>query len=108
MKKSETIIYGSGNVFADLGFPNPEEHLAKAMLVTQIADIMKKRGLTQAAAAKILGIDQPKVSDMLRGRFRGFSLGRLMHFLNLLGCDVEIIVKNKPRNRRQGETHVVV
>ena len=83
----------SGNVFADLGLPDADEHLVKAGLVIRIGRIIRGRGLTQAAAAKLMGIDQPKVSAMLSGQFRGYSVERLMRFLVALGHDVEIVVK---------------
>lgn len=89
----------SGNVFADLGLEGPEEHLIKASLVAKIDRIIAQRGLTQAAAAQAMGIDQPKVSAMLAGQFRGYSVERLLRFLVSLGQDVEIVVK--PSN---GET----
>jgi predicted XRE-type DNA-binding protein len=72
----------SGNVFADLGLARPEERLAKAGLALEIERIIRKRGLTQAEAGKILGIDQPKVSALRRGRLGGFSVERLIRFLN--------------------------
>ena len=84
---------GSGNVFADLGLPDADEHLVKAGLVVRIGRIIRERGLTQSAAAKLLTIDQPKVSAMLAGQFRGYSVERLMRFLVALGQDVEIVVK---------------
>jgi predicted XRE-type DNA-binding protein len=83
----------SGNVFADLGLPDAGEHLIKAGLVVRIDRIMRQRKLTQAAAAELMGIDQPKVSAMLAGQFRGYSVERLMRFLVALGHDVEIVVK---------------
>jgi predicted XRE-type DNA-binding protein len=99
----ETEVYPScGNVFADLGLPDAEDRLAKAMLSIQIHDIIKQRRLTQAQAAELLGIDQPKVSALIRGRLKGFSMERLFHFLNLLGRDIQIVVKPKPRTRQQG------
>ena len=97
---------GSGNVFADLGLPDAEEMLLKAHLVHQISTILEKRGLTQAQAAELLSIDQPKVSHLLRGHLRGFSTGRLTRFLNALGQDVEIVVRPMPRTARQGRTRV--
>jgi predicted XRE-type DNA-binding protein len=103
----EPVEQGSGNIFADLGFPNPEEHLAKAKLAMQIIDIIRQRRLSQAAAADILGIDQPKVSALMRGQLKNFSLDRLCRFLNRLDKDVDIIVKDKPRNRTRGETHII-
>ncbi len=83
----------TGNVFADLGLADPGEHLIKAGLVVKIGRIIRKRELTQAAAAQLMGIDQPKVSAMLAGQFRGYSVERLMRFLVALGHDVEIVVK---------------
>ena len=94
----------TGNVFADLGLPNAGEHLVKAGLVVRIGRIIKQRRLTQAAAAEIMGIDQPKVSAMLSGQFRGYSVERLMRFLVALGHDVEIVVK--PRRRSAAELRV--
>jgi predicted XRE-type DNA-binding protein len=103
----EPVEEGSSNIFADLGFPHPEEHLAKAGLAVQIIEIIRQRRLSQSAAAKILGIDQPKVSALVRGQLKNFSLDRLCRFLNALDKDVEIVVKDKPRSRRRGETHIV-
>jgi predicted XRE-type DNA-binding protein len=97
----------SGNVFADLGLSNPEERLAKADLAIRIAGILRARRLTQAAAARILKIDQPKISRLLRGQLSGFSTQRLMQYLTLLGRDVEIVIKPVPRSRRQGHLRVV-
>lgn len=91
----------TGNVFADLGMPDADEHLVKAGLVIRIETIIQERGLTQTAAAKLMGIDQPKVSAMLAGQFRGYSVERLMRFLVALGHDVEIVVKPARRNGAQ-------
>jgi predicted XRE-type DNA-binding protein len=104
-KKRVGIKQGSGNVFADLGLPNPEQELLKARLTLQIYKIVKERGLTQARAGEILGIRQPHVSALMRNRAGNFSVGRLMEFLTALGQDVEIIVK--PTRRAQGEMSVV-
>jgi predicted XRE-type DNA-binding protein len=87
---------GSGNVFADIGIPNPEEALAKAKIAMKIHEGIKKKKLNQAKAAKILGLAQPKLSELLRGHFRGYSIERLIHFLNELGKDVDAVVKAKP------------
>lgn len=100
-----------GNVFEDLGLPDSEELLVKARLVSQICDIIKKKRLTQAKAAKILDIDQPKVSLLLRGKLSGFSIERLIRFLNALSYDVEIHVrrfKSPRRKMRRGRTAVIV
>jgi predicted XRE-type DNA-binding protein len=90
---STRITKSSGNVYADLGIKNPDEHALKAELVRQIAAVMKEQELTQTAAARRLGIDQPDVSKMLKGHFRQFSVERLMRFLVALGQDVEIVVR---------------
>jgi predicted XRE-type DNA-binding protein len=104
----EPVEHGTENIFADLGFANPEEHLAKAKLAMQIIAIIRQRRLSQTEAAAILGIDQPKVSALMRGQLKNFSLDRLCRFLNHLDKDVDIVVKNKPRNRPHGETHIVL
>src|ERR1700730_6019430 len=96
----------SGNIFADLGIENPEEELTKAKLVWEIEQIIKKNKLTQAEAAKVMGINQPKVSALIRRKLDGFSVERLIHFLNSLGQDVDIVVRSKPRNRKHAVTNV--
>src|SRR4051794_28224304 len=101
-----TIEESSGNVFADLGLKDPEELLAKAELVHRINQIIAERKLTQVRAAKLLGIDQPKVSALLRGKLDGFSIDRLFRFLNALGRDVEISVR-PARDAEDAETRVV-
>ena len=85
-------------MFADLGLPNPDLALAKAELVQRIRDLIAERKLTQAKAAKLLGLDQPKVSALVRGRVEGYSIDRLFRFLNALGQQVEIIVRPNPNN----------
>jgi len=101
------VTPSSGNVFADLGFAEPEEELAKAQLASHIRQIIKRRRLTQVAAASLMGIDQPKVSALLNGRLANFSSDRLMRLLTALGQDVEITVKAKPRNRAHGRIRVI-
>lgn len=93
-KKVGEIEYteSSGNVFADLEIPNPEEALAKAEIALKIHEVIKKKRLTQAKAAKILKISQPKVSLLLRGYLTDFSLERMLRFLNDLGQDVYISI----------------
>lgn len=108
MAKRIRVEHSSGNVFTDIGIPSAEEHVAKAGLACRIGDAVRARRLTQANAARILRIDQPKISRLLRGQFSGFSIGRLMHFLTLLGRDVEIVVRTAPRSRHQGHMRVVV
>jgi predicted XRE-type DNA-binding protein len=94
---------GSGNVFADLGLPGSADCLAKAELVRHLAGIIAERRLTQAEAAQILGTTQPKVSDLLRGRLAGFSMERIIRFLNVLDRDVQIVVT--PKRRKRGPGH---
>lgn len=108
MRKRIPITIGSTNVFADLGYRNPDEALAKAQLAARIAEILKSRSLTQTAAAELFGVDQPKVSALLRGRLRGFSYERLLKFLTVLGCDVEIVVARPPKTRRHARGEVLV
>lgn len=87
-----TIEIGSGNVFADLGFENAEEMQFKAGLIHEILQIIKARRLTQTQAAKIIGMDQPTLSKMLRGQFLSLSVERLFEILNRLGRRVEVRV----------------
>jgi predicted XRE-type DNA-binding protein len=96
----------SGNVFEDLGLPQSDELIAKAALANQIASIVTHRHLTQAEAARILGTRQPKVSDLLAGRLDGFSIERLIRFLNALDRDVQIVVTPKPRSRENATFRV--
>lgn len=95
MSKEIDIQVSSGNIFADLGMPNSDEMLMKAELVRQITELVNQRKLNQIQAAEVLGIDQPKVSALMRGQLTGFSTERLFRFLNALGCDVQIVVKHK-------------
>ncbi len=106
-KRTKTRVEeSSGNVFADLGLPNPGQELIKAGLTLEIYLILKARKLTQSQSGKILGIPQPHVSDLMRGRARAFSAERLMEFLAALGHDVEIRVM--PRPKAHGQVSVVV
>jgi predicted XRE-type DNA-binding protein len=110
VKKRETMILvtaGSGNVFADLELPEPEEELTKAQLASHIRHIIKRKHLSQVAAAAAMGIDQPKVSALLNGRLANFSSDRLMRLLTALGQDVDITVRTKPRRRAHGRIRVV-
>src|SRR5207237_7500663 len=103
MATKKDYVVGSGNVFADLGYARPEEAAAKAELAHKITKIIERRKLTQAEAATLLEVDQPKVSALKRGRLSGFSLDRLVRFLVLLGSDVQIVVKEQPRSRRRAK-----
>jgi predicted XRE-type DNA-binding protein len=80
-------------VFADLGLPNPDLALAKAELVQRIRELISERKLTQTKAAELLGLDQPKISALVRGRVDGFTYDRLFRFLNALGQRVEINIR---------------
>ena len=95
------IERGSGNVFADLARAGADAHLLKAELVSQIDEIIRGRRLTQAEAAKLLGLSQPDVSRLLRGHFKDYSIERLLRLLLALGRDVEIVIR-RPRSRRPG------
>ena len=97
----------SGNVFADLGYPNAEEALTKARLAQRLTEIIESQNLTQVQAASILGIDQPKISKLIRGQLREFSIDRLFRFLNALDQDIEIVIRKKPKTRRQATVSVV-
>ncbi len=99
---------GTGNVYADLGYGDSDEMLIKAQLVTKIAEIIRRKGLTQTQAAEWLGMPQPKLSNLLRERFRGVSERRVMDCLTKLGRDVQIVVKAAPRSRRSGRLSVVI
>lgn len=101
------IHEGSANVYRDLGFPDAEDMLVKAQLVHKISEIIRSRGLTQVEAAKILGLTQPKLSGILRGRFRGVSERKLINCLTSLGRDVEIVIREAPRRRAAGKLSVV-
>jgi predicted XRE-type DNA-binding protein len=98
---------GSGNVFADLRVPDSTEAFAKAEIAVQIAAAIERRGLTQAAAAAKLGVDQADVSDLVRGKLSGFSTDRLIRFLNALGQDVDIVIHRSPHTRRLGGIRVL-
>jgi predicted XRE-type DNA-binding protein len=99
------VTEGSGNVFADLGLPNPEQELLKAQLTLQIYSILKDSGMTQVEIAKILGVQQPQVSLLMRNRAGNFSVGRLMEFLTALRQDVEINIR--PTRKEHGVLSVV-
>ena len=93
----EDYTISSGNVFKDMGLPNPEERLAKAKLTTIINKIIEERRLTQSQAAKILGINQPKISALKNGRLKGFSIERLFSFLEALDQHIEITITHKSK-----------
>jgi predicted XRE-type DNA-binding protein len=96
------IEKGSGNVYADLGMADSDEMFVKAQLSAKIAEIIKLRKMTQTQAAEVLGMPQPKLSNMLRGQFRGISEAKMLECLTRLGWDVQIVVKTPARVRKAG------
>jgi predicted XRE-type DNA-binding protein len=97
----------SGNIFSDLGRPDAEEALARVRLAQQIAQIIERKALSQTAAAELMGLDQPKVSALVRGRLSGFSTDRLFRCLMQLGQDVDIVVRDKPSDHPKAHISVV-
>jgi len=94
--EGDEVEASSGNVFADLGLPDADKLQIKSGLTIEIAKAIRERGLTQAEAAKRMGLTQPKVSSLLRGEFSNFSERKLMDCLNRLGYDIEIRVRQTP------------
>ena len=99
-KHSYAVIPGSGNVFADLGLRDAEEKQTRVRLAVAINQIIQSRLLSQTEAARLLDVSQPKISALMNYRLDGFSVERLMHFLNALDRDVEIVIRRNPRSRR--------
>lgn len=104
--EEETVLYGSGNVFADMGLSNPEERLAKAKLAKTLQEIIQARGLTQKQAAEAMRIDQPKVSKIIRGRLSEFSTEWLLSRVLHMGLDVDILIHKQPNAKREGAINV--
>lgn len=104
--RKEKWVKGSGNVFADLGFANADELALETELLRRIIAIVRERGLSQRAAARVLGIDQPKVCALMNGNPRGFSVSRMIRLLAALGQDVEILIKPKARSRARAVIRV--
>ncbi len=104
-KETETtVVRGTGNVFADLGYADADTHLLKAGLVSRIQDVISDHKLTQTEAAKRMGVSQPDVSRLLKGQFREISVERLMRMLTKLGCDVDIVVREHGRRATSKDT----
>jgi predicted XRE-type DNA-binding protein len=99
-KSSDAVVASTGNVFADLGLGGAEEKQTRVRLAVAINQIIEARNLSQAAAARLLDINQPKISALVNYRLEGFSVERLMHFLIALDRDVEIVIRKKPRSKR--------
>ena len=105
-RNSDPVVPGSGNVFADLGLRDAEEKQTRVRLAVAINQIIQARLLSQTAAARLLDVNQPKISALMNYRLEGFSVERLMHFLNALDRDVEIVIRKKPRSRRSARIMV--
>lgn len=106
--KAEHVTPSSGNVFTDLGFADAEERMLKAQLATRIAQLIEQKGWTQAITAERIGLDQPKVSHLLRGQLSGFSSDRLFAVLNRLGHSVEVRISAKERPPEKTHTRVMI
>jgi predicted XRE-type DNA-binding protein len=105
-ERKRTVTPSSGNVFADLRLADARERQTKVRLAFAINRILEQRRLPQTKAARLLGINQPKISALSNYRLDGFSVERLMHFLTALGQDVEIVIRSKPDSRH--EARIVV
>jgi predicted XRE-type DNA-binding protein len=106
-ERRERITRGTGNLFADLGFPDAAERQAKLRLAYALNQELEARKLSQADAAKVLEVTQPKVSALRNYKLAGFSVERLMNLLTALDQDVEIVIRRKPRSRKAGRISVV-
>ena len=102
MAKLPKFEKSSGNVFADIGLQNADELLLKAEIMSEIARLMKQKKLTQTKAATLTGTAQPDLSNLLHGRFRGFSIERLLLMLTAFGRDIDVVVRPAPRSRKTG------
>ena len=105
--RNREVVPSSGNVFADLGLRNAGEKQTRVRLAVAINQIIEVRHLSQTAAARLLNINQPKISALVNYRLEGFSVERLMHFLNALDRDVEIVIRKKPRGKRSARIVVM-
>jgi predicted XRE-type DNA-binding protein len=105
--RPDAIVRGSGNVFADLGFPDAEERQTKLRLAYALNTVIDAQRLTQGVAAQRLGLNQPKVSALRNYKLEGFSVERLMTLLNALDRDIEIVIRKKPRSRSAARISVV-
>ena len=105
--RDDEVTHGTRNVFADLGYADAAERQAKLRLAFALNRVLEQRTLTQAEAAKLLGVTQPKVSALRNYKIAGFSVERLMTFLTALDQDVRIVISRKPRSRRSARISVV-
>jgi predicted XRE-type DNA-binding protein len=97
------VYQSGGNIFADLGLPDAENHFLKAQLVAELYRLVRARKLTQTKAGELMGISQPEVSRLFKGRFREYSIERLMSFLTTFDCDVEIVSRPRSDNSGRGQ-----
>jgi predicted XRE-type DNA-binding protein len=107
MNTKAKVHRGSGNIFADLGVSHPERVLARAQVMSRIAEIIAERGLTQKEAAKLLGLPQSKISCLMNGKLSMFSMDHLFEILNALGRHVEIVITPKAKREKSATTHVL-
>ena len=105
--RDAAIVRGTKNVFADLGYPDAAERQAKLRLAYALNQVLEQRKLSQAEAARVLGVTQPKVSALRHYKLAGFSVERLMNLLTALDQDIDIIIRRKPRSRRTARISVV-
>lgn len=106
-EQREAVTRGTGNVFADLGFPDAADRQAKLRLAYALNQVLEERKLSQADAAKVLRVTQPKISALRHYKLAGFSVERLMNLLTAVDQDVEIVIRRKPRSRKTGRISVV-
>jgi len=106
--KVDKVERGSGNVFADLGFRDAEDRMWKAQLAIKISGLIESKGWTQAQAAERVGLDQPKISQLMRGGLSGFSADRLFAILNRLGYNVEVRISTKEQSPEKTRTSVMI
>lgn len=108
VKKRETVVGGTGDVFVDLGFSNAGERRLRVQLAARLNELIAARRLTQTEAATIFGISQPHVSELKNYKLSRFTSERLLHFLTLMDRDVEIVIRPKGRGRAAGWVRVSV
>ncbi|MBW3622653.1 MAG: helix-turn-helix domain-containing protein [Armatimonadetes bacterium] len=107
MSSEEAVIRGTGNVFADLGLPDPEEHLLKAEIVVNLQALLQQRGLDGRGAAERLGLDEPELDALLRGQFIHYPVERLLRMVNALGSDVKIVITTEETRQEKASLSVV-
>ena len=104
----KNVYRGSGNIFADIGVSDPERTHTRAQIMSRITDIIHELDLTQTEAAKVLGLKQGRVSELMNGKLSKFSLDHLLQLLNALDRDVEIVIKPRRRHSKRAKVSVTV